>query len=190
MVTQARHQRHLENCLAYLAQARELLVPEAEAPAWELVALELKEAIREVGEITGQEVGDAGLRDVRQNRQRGARRQHVVDHHHPGPAQRPGRHERPRDVAPSRRGRERRLRPRLPRTGERIRLHPHSQPHPQRRGEDRCLIVASLAEAPRAQGHGDEKVGLADPRTVPAVRNRYKILKKQLNLKTSVQACF
>ena len=64
MVTQARHQQHLENCLAYLAQARGLLVSYHEAPAWELVALELQEAIREVGEITGQEVGDEVLERI------------------------------------------------------------------------------------------------------------------------------
>jgi tRNA modification GTPase len=61
MVTQARHHRHLQNCLGYLTQARELLVPGEPAPAWELVALELQEAIRELGEITGQEVGDGVL---------------------------------------------------------------------------------------------------------------------------------
>jgi tRNA modification GTPase len=55
VVTQARHHRHLLNCLDYLRQARELL---GEATPWELVALELKEAIRELGEITGEEVGD------------------------------------------------------------------------------------------------------------------------------------
>jgi tRNA modification GTPase len=67
MVTQARHQQLLENCLAYLAVARGLLAPEAkggQAPAWELVALELREAIRELGEITGQEVGDAVLERI------------------------------------------------------------------------------------------------------------------------------
>ncbi|MCX5890105.1 MAG: tRNA uridine-5-carboxymethylaminomethyl(34) synthesis GTPase MnmE [Deltaproteobacteria bacterium] len=64
MVTQARHQQHLENCLAYLAQTRGLLVDCHEAPAWELVALELREAIRELGEITGQEVGDEVLERI------------------------------------------------------------------------------------------------------------------------------
>ena len=64
MVTQARHQQHLENCLEYLAQARGLLVNYHEAPAWELVALELRGAIREVGEITGQEVGDEVLERI------------------------------------------------------------------------------------------------------------------------------
>ncbi len=56
MVTQARHHQHLRQCLACLHQARTLLA-EGDAP-WELVALELQEAIRELGEITGQEVGD------------------------------------------------------------------------------------------------------------------------------------
>ena len=56
MVTQARHHQHLRQCLACLHRAQELL-KETAAP-WELVALELQEAIRELGEITGQEVGD------------------------------------------------------------------------------------------------------------------------------------
>ena len=55
MVTQARHHRHLVNCLERLRQARARLSP---APAWELVALELREAVGELGEITGQEVGE------------------------------------------------------------------------------------------------------------------------------------
>jgi len=59
MVTQARHYRHLHRCLTCLHQARNLL-KETAAP-WELVALELQEAIRELGEITGQEVGDEVL---------------------------------------------------------------------------------------------------------------------------------
>jgi tRNA modification GTPase len=54
-VTQARHYRHLKQCLDYLRQARELLTA---APAWELVALELKEAIGELGEITGAQAGE------------------------------------------------------------------------------------------------------------------------------------
>lgn len=58
IVTQARHHRHLLNSLAYLRQAQALLGP---ATPWELVALELKEALRELGEITGEEVGDAIL---------------------------------------------------------------------------------------------------------------------------------
>jgi len=56
MVTQARHHQHLRQCLTCLHQARNLL--EAPDAPWELVALELRETIRELGEITGQEVGD------------------------------------------------------------------------------------------------------------------------------------
>jgi tRNA modification GTPase len=64
VVTQARHHRHLQNCLGYLAQARELLASGEPAPAWELVALELQEAVRELGEITGQEVGEEVLERI------------------------------------------------------------------------------------------------------------------------------
>ncbi len=64
LITQARHHRHLEQCLAFLAQARELLAAAEVAPAWELVALELQEAIRELGQITGQEVGDEVLERI------------------------------------------------------------------------------------------------------------------------------
>jgi len=58
VITQARHHQHLQNALKYLRQALKLLGPEA---PWELAALELSEAIRELGEITGEEVGDAVL---------------------------------------------------------------------------------------------------------------------------------
>jgi tRNA modification GTPase len=58
IITQARHHQHLQNALAFLEQAQALLGP---APAWELVALELKEAVQQLGEITGEEVGDAVL---------------------------------------------------------------------------------------------------------------------------------
>ena len=58
VLTQARHHQHLGRCLNCLGQARALLDA---APPWELVALELKEAVRELGEITGEEVGDAVL---------------------------------------------------------------------------------------------------------------------------------
>jgi len=58
VLTQARHHQHLGQCLNCLGQAQALL---DSAPLWELVALELKEAIRELGEITGEEVGDAVL---------------------------------------------------------------------------------------------------------------------------------
>jgi tRNA modification GTPase len=69
MVTLARHQRHLEGCLGCLARVRELLaaylLPQSpRALPWELVALELQEAIRELGEITGQEVGDEVLERI------------------------------------------------------------------------------------------------------------------------------
>ncbi len=58
IVTQARHHQHLGACLDCLNRALELLRPET---PWELLALELREAIRELGEITGEEVGDAVL---------------------------------------------------------------------------------------------------------------------------------
>lgn len=58
VITQARHHEHLRQCLAYLGQARGLLAPET---PWELVALELGSAIHELGEITGEEVGEAIL---------------------------------------------------------------------------------------------------------------------------------
>lgn len=55
IVTQARHHRHLANCLDSLLKAQNLLGPET---PWELVAEELRAAIRELGEITGEEVGE------------------------------------------------------------------------------------------------------------------------------------
>jgi tRNA modification GTPase len=55
IITLARHRQHLEHCLTALHQARALLT--ATTP-WELVALELHEAIRALGEITGEEVGE------------------------------------------------------------------------------------------------------------------------------------
>jgi tRNA modification GTPase len=61
MVTQGRHHRHLLDCLGCLERARDLLKPVPPGPAappWELEALELQGAIRELGEITGEEVGD------------------------------------------------------------------------------------------------------------------------------------
>jgi tRNA modification GTPase len=64
MITQARHHQHLGHCLGYLGQAKELLLPDGNKgsePSWELVALELAAAIRELGEITGDEVGEAIL---------------------------------------------------------------------------------------------------------------------------------
>jgi tRNA modification GTPase len=59
MITQARHHQHLGHCLAYLGQAKKLLDVGEQEPSWELVALELGAAIRELGEITGEEVGEA-----------------------------------------------------------------------------------------------------------------------------------
>ena len=61
MITQARHHQHLRQCLICLGQARELLGPDAQEPPWELVALETAGAIRELGEITGEEVGETIL---------------------------------------------------------------------------------------------------------------------------------
>ncbi len=67
VITQARHHQHLRQGLAFLGQARDLLTPYAKnenhekEPPWELVALELAAAIRELGEITGEEVGEAVL---------------------------------------------------------------------------------------------------------------------------------
>jgi tRNA modification GTPase len=67
MITQARHHQHLGHCLTYLGQAKELLTPfernreNDHEPPWELVALELAAAIRELGEITGEEVGESIL---------------------------------------------------------------------------------------------------------------------------------
>ena len=67
VITQARHHEHLRQCLTYLSQARGLLGAQgdhencAPEPPWELVALELGSAIHELGEITGEEVGEAIL---------------------------------------------------------------------------------------------------------------------------------
>ncbi len=60
VITQARHHEHLRQCLTYLGQADDLLAT-YERPPWELVALELGSAIHELGEITGEEVGEAIL---------------------------------------------------------------------------------------------------------------------------------
>jgi tRNA modification GTPase len=60
-LTQARHQEHLLSALKCLDRARALL--SATTP-WELVALELGEAVRELGAITGEEVGDAVLERI------------------------------------------------------------------------------------------------------------------------------
>ena len=70
VITQARHHQHLRQCLTFLGQARGLLDPDENyenyancppEPPWELVALELGSAIHELGEITGEEVGEAIL---------------------------------------------------------------------------------------------------------------------------------
>jgi tRNA modification GTPase len=61
VITQARHHEHLRQCLTFLGQARELVAMYAPEPSWELVALELGAAIHELGEITGEEVGEAIL---------------------------------------------------------------------------------------------------------------------------------
>jgi tRNA modification GTPase len=59
IVTQARHAELLVRAGEALARGRALL-DQAEPP-WELVALEVKEALLALGEITGEEVGDAVL---------------------------------------------------------------------------------------------------------------------------------
>lgn len=55
IVTQARHHQHLATGLEHLVTARDLLGPE---PPWELLAEELRAAIHELGEITGEEAGE------------------------------------------------------------------------------------------------------------------------------------
>ena len=60
VITQARHHEHLRQCLTYLGQADDLLAGD-EKPPWELVALELGSAIHELGQISGEEVGEAIL---------------------------------------------------------------------------------------------------------------------------------
>ncbi len=57
-ITQLRHLEHLQQCLGCLKRALGLL---GEDTPWELAALELKEAVRQLGEITGEEIGDAVL---------------------------------------------------------------------------------------------------------------------------------
>jgi tRNA modification GTPase len=70
IITQARHHQHLRQCLAFLGQARDLLGPYEryeksetyeKEPPWELVALELAAAVHQLGEITGEAVGEAIL---------------------------------------------------------------------------------------------------------------------------------
>jgi len=62
IITQARHHELLVRAGEALHRARELLAPAA--PPFELVALELQEALQALGEITGEEVGDAVLDQI------------------------------------------------------------------------------------------------------------------------------
>jgi len=62
IVTQARHAELLVRAQEALSRGRELL-GQAETP-WELLALEVKEALQALGEITGEEVGDAVLDQI------------------------------------------------------------------------------------------------------------------------------
>lgn len=61
-VTQARHHELLERTEEALLRARELL--KEAFPSYELVAVELQEALRALGEITGEEVGEAVLDQI------------------------------------------------------------------------------------------------------------------------------
>ena len=62
MVTQARHADLL--ALVGAALDRGLTLLDQAEPPWELVALEVKEALLALGEITGEEVGDAVLDQI------------------------------------------------------------------------------------------------------------------------------
>lgn len=62
LVTQARHHELLGRAGEALERARQLL--KETAPAYELVALELHETLKALGEITGEEVGDAVLEQI------------------------------------------------------------------------------------------------------------------------------
>ncbi len=59
MITQARHFKLLERAQEALERGKELLGEPG--PPWELVALEVREALQALGEITGEEVGEAVL---------------------------------------------------------------------------------------------------------------------------------
>ena len=59
IVTQARHYELLVRAVEALSRGRDFL--EQGEPPWELLALEVKEALQALGEITGEEVGDAVL---------------------------------------------------------------------------------------------------------------------------------
>ncbi|MFW6112852.1 MAG: tRNA uridine-5-carboxymethylaminomethyl(34) synthesis GTPase MnmE [Thermodesulfobacteriota bacterium] len=62
IVTQARHAELLAQAQEALNRGRELL--EQPEPPWELLAFEVKEALTALGEITGEEVGDAVLDQI------------------------------------------------------------------------------------------------------------------------------
>jgi tRNA modification GTPase len=62
IVTQARHAELLVRAQEALSRGRELL-EQAETP-WELLAFEVKDALQALGEITGEEVGDAVLDQI------------------------------------------------------------------------------------------------------------------------------
>ena len=62
MITQARHAELLARAGAALDRGITLL--EQAEPPWELAALEVKEALMALGEITGEEVGDAVLDQI------------------------------------------------------------------------------------------------------------------------------
>uniref|UniRef100_A0A7C5EPK0 tRNA modification GTPase MnmE n=1 Tax=Desulfobacca acetoxidans TaxID=60893 RepID=A0A7C5EPK0_9BACT len=62
IITQARHHDLLLQAEAALGRAQELL--KESAPPYELVALELKEALQALGEITGEEVGETVLDQI------------------------------------------------------------------------------------------------------------------------------
>ncbi|MGQ9688810.1 MAG: tRNA uridine-5-carboxymethylaminomethyl(34) synthesis GTPase MnmE [Desulfobaccales bacterium] len=62
LVTQARHHELLVRAQEALIRGAELLAP-AE-PHWELLALEVREALQALGEITGEEVGDTVLDQI------------------------------------------------------------------------------------------------------------------------------
>lgn len=62
IVTQARHAELLAQAQEALSRGRELLA-QAE-PSWELLAFEVTEALQALGEITGEEIGDAVLDQI------------------------------------------------------------------------------------------------------------------------------
>jgi len=62
IVTQARHAQLLARAREALGRGREVL--DQPEPPWELLAFEVKEALTALGEITGEEVGDAVLDQI------------------------------------------------------------------------------------------------------------------------------